>query len=243
MPPISPAHVLDGEMWVRNFRRPNRLPMKYAPVSYDQTARTSRTIQPRSAPSAASWRTLRQRAAPDDPAGARTRAAPRRTRRTSSSTHVGRPSRGSVRVNDPTAARTVPVAIRRMPLLSIAGHDRGVEHERDREGRPRTSRGTDSRRPSGAGTTSRAASAVATTITATIHGPPSRSATTSGGIRMAALVARCRSAPVGSGVVPFSGRTGGSGGRTRGARRRTRRPRSRATGPRSCRARRRPPAR
>ena len=48
IPPISPAYVFDGEMWVRNFRRPNRWPMKYAPVSYAQTARTRSRIQPRS---------------------------------------------------------------------------------------------------------------------------------------------------------------------------------------------------
>jgi hypothetical protein len=32
-PPTSPAYVFDGEMWARNFARPNRLPTKYAPVS------------------------------------------------------------------------------------------------------------------------------------------------------------------------------------------------------------------
>ena len=51
IPPMSPAYVLDGEMWVRNFSRPNRLPTRYAPVSYDHTAKTSRMIHPRSAPS------------------------------------------------------------------------------------------------------------------------------------------------------------------------------------------------
>ena len=54
IPPIRPAYVFDGEMWVRNLLRPNRLPMKYAPVSNDQTVRTRSTIQPRSAPSPAS---------------------------------------------------------------------------------------------------------------------------------------------------------------------------------------------
>ncbi len=49
---MTPSTVLAGEMWVMKWVRPMLLPVRYAPVSNDQTARMSSRIQPRSAPSA-----------------------------------------------------------------------------------------------------------------------------------------------------------------------------------------------
>ena len=216
------------------------LPTRYAPVSYDQTARTSSRIQPRSAPS-----DVERRRRPGRP-GRHGRAG----RRTPAGSTYSAPKTVAIQVDEPVA-RVRPGERGDGDEDDPDGHRAGGRCPRGRPGRPRptttVSASADARATGGSASPRPSSSAehlargedrrrprrpAARTI------PPTARTTSRTGTRIAALMARAARTP----ALP-SVRTGAGAGRTRGGPRRRRPGRSRARAPRRSRTRRRPTAR